>query len=81
MRQKFEMQWVLGMWLGRDTDSNEILVGTSTGVFKVRSIRRLVKDERFNAEFYQEFKSFPWNQMLMTTESHLNPLMTAATTD
>ena len=38
--------WELGLWLGRDTLANEVLVGASTGVKLVRSIRRLVPSEK-----------------------------------
>ena len=38
--------WDIGLWLGRDTLANEVLVGTPTGVKLVRSIRRLVFSEK-----------------------------------
>ncbi|MCP4195181.1 MAG: hypothetical protein GY768_31660, partial [Planctomycetaceae bacterium] len=55
-RRKFEDVWFPGIWLGRDPDSSEILIGTSTGVFKVRSIRRRLQENRFQVALLESFK-------------------------
>lgn len=39
-----------GVWLGRDPDSGEHLLGTANGVFKSRSIRRMAPSEKFNKD-------------------------------
>ena len=43
---KLTLVWELGLWLGRDTLANEVLVATPTGVKLVRSVRRLVPSEK-----------------------------------
>ncbi|MCP4192560.1 MAG: hypothetical protein GY768_18250, partial [Planctomycetaceae bacterium] len=60
-RRKFEDVWFPGLWLGRDPDSSEIMIGTSTGVFKVRSIRRRLLENRFQRQLFEAFKAVPWD--------------------
>ena len=38
-RGKLESSWETGLWLGRTTDSNECIIGTSNGVVRTRSIK------------------------------------------
>ena len=38
-----------------------MLAGTSTGVFKTRSIRRLAPSDRYPRELLESFESTPWN--------------------
>ena len=58
-KAKFEPRWFLGTYFGQETNSNEILIGASRGVFKLRSIRRLVKEERFDKSILDDFTSTP----------------------
>ena len=37
---KLDSSWARGIYLGRDTEADEVLVGTSIGVFRTRSTRR-----------------------------------------
>ena len=60
-KKKIEAKWDLGLWLGKCSESSETLVGTSTGVLRVRSIRRLPEGEKYNLKVYQAFSSTPWN--------------------
>lgn len=39
-RDKLKVRWETGIFLGIRNSSNEVLIGTSEGVIKVRSIRR-----------------------------------------
>ena len=67
------------MWLGREVSSEEVLIGVSTGVFRVRSVRRLPQDQKFNLNLLQSFKTVPWNhrndgrfypQFILPSSSH-----------
>ena len=60
-RKKYESRWFEGLWLGRETSTNEILAGTSTGIFKTRSIRRLPLSDRSPKELLNAIKATPWN--------------------
>ena len=53
--------WELGLWLGRDTLANEVLVGAPTGVKLVRSIRRLVSSEKYSKTLFGTVKGTPWS--------------------
>ena len=46
--------------MGRDTEANEVIVGTSTGVHQVRSVRRLAGEERYNKKLMEEMVFPPW---------------------
>ena len=60
-------QWVRGLWLGRDTLSDEHLIGTGAGVLRSRSVRCLQEPARWVPAAL--------NAMLFTSWSpHLNPL-------
>ena len=39
--------WVAGLWLGRDTLSDEHLIGTAAGVMRSRAVRRLQEPARW----------------------------------
>ena len=39
--------WVTGLWLGRDTLSDEHLIGTAAGVMRSRAVRRLQEPARW----------------------------------
>ena len=57
---KLSAAWFQGLWLGRDTEANEVLVGTPTGVIRVRSIRRLSPSERYCQELIHTMRGLPW---------------------
>ena len=59
-KMKFDSMWHHGLWLGRDSDANEVLVGTTTGVLKARSIRRLAPSEQHDKSLLQGLKGQPW---------------------
>ena len=50
-----------GTWLGRETDSSEHIIGTSTRVLKTRSIRRGSPSKRWQVEIFQSLKRVPWD--------------------
>lgn len=63
---KAEPSFTLGIWLGRCTESDAHCVA-STGVFKTRSVRRLVPDKPFNGSTTFTFNTgnamgSKWNQ-------------------
>jgi len=60
-RAKLQDQWRPGIWLGKDTNADEHLVGTSSGVYKVRSIRRLPPSQQHNKELLLQLSGTPWS--------------------
>ncbi len=60
-RDTFESSWCEGLWLGRYVSSDEVLAGTSTGVCKVRSVRRLPASSKLNKRPPDSFQTVPWN--------------------
>ena len=60
-------QWVRGLWLGRDTLSDEHLIGTAAGVMRSRSVHRLQERARWVPAALNAMLFTPWSP-------HLNPL-------
>ena len=57
--QKLELHWTPGIWLGRCTGSNEHIVGTSSRVYKTRSVRRMPESRQWQTELLQSVKGTP----------------------
>ena len=57
---KLECRWEPGIWLNVDMHTNEVIIGTSRGVVKAKSVRRRPLAERFDAEALNTMKGLPW---------------------
>ena len=54
-------RWANGVWLGIREESNEIIIGTSEGVIKTRTIRRKADPkDSWNADELNAMKGTPW---------------------
>ena len=59
--RKLDAQWGQGLWLGKDSFSNEALVSTEYGrVTKSRSIRRLPPSEHYQLALLTSIRVAPW---------------------
>ena len=58
---KADPSWVPGLWLGRDTSADMHVVGTTSGVFKTRSIRTLPVSEQVDKQLLKDFQAKPWD--------------------
>ena len=58
---KLEARFEEGIWLGVESRTGEIRMGTSSGVAKSRTIRRRIEAEGWNAKAAQEITGTPWN--------------------
>ena len=58
---KADPSWVPGLWLGRDASADMHVVGTTSGVFKTRSIRRLPVSEQVGKQLLKDFQAKPWD--------------------
>ena len=52
--------WATGLWLGRDTLSDEHLIGTAAGVMRSRSVRRLQEPARWVPAALKAMLFKPW---------------------
>ena len=60
-KDKFDVRWGEGVWLGVRDDSGEVIIGTIDGVIKSRDFRRKpIEKERWNKDRLNEFKGVPW---------------------
>eukprot|EP00439_Symbiodinium_sp_Y106_P042053 s9065_g5.t1 len=53
-------QWFSGVYLGKDTEADEVVLGNTNGVFKVRTIRRRSPSQQWNASCVMQMISTPW---------------------
>ena len=58
--RKADTPWKIALWLGRDTEANEIIVATEDGVVKVRTVRRLPPSQHWQVGPLKELQALPW---------------------
>ena len=58
---KSEPSWHSGIWLGRDTTSDQHFVADSNAVYKVRGIRRLQPGSQVKRDLMQGLRALPWD--------------------
>ena len=56
--------WVTSLWLGRDTLSDEHLIGTAAGVMRSRAVRRLQEPARWVLAALNVMLFTPWSPLL-----------------
>ena len=54
--------WEEGLWLGRDTESNQHFVATAQGVHKTRSLRRRPPSEQVQKDLLESLRARPWDR-------------------
>ena len=59
--QKMDAAMESGIWLGRSEEIDEHLLGTPRGVMRARTIRRLIPQDRWDAQSFLEFRGVPWD--------------------
>ena len=53
-------QWFSGVYLGKDTEADEVTLGNANGVFKVRTVKRKLPSQQWNAVGVTKMLSVPW---------------------
>eukprot|EP00969_Alexandrium_andersonii_P162374 7176822-Alexandrium_andersonii.AAC.1 len=56
-----QAKWIKGTWLGRAERSDEDIVSDHEGVHTVRTIRRLVGENKHDVEILKKRYALPWN--------------------
>jgi hypothetical protein len=60
-KDKFDVRWREGVWLGVRMESGESLIGTDGGVVKARDFRRKAENGgRWSVAEFDKFVGFPW---------------------
>ena len=60
-QHKGKLSWFHGIWLGKDTESDQHFVADATGVFKTRSVKRLPPSKQSDLSLLQSVKARPWD--------------------
>jgi hypothetical protein len=59
-----ELMWHKGLWLGRCTTNNDVLIGTEQGtVIRTRTIKRLPTEQQHDKELFNKLKGTPWQPL------------------
>ena len=56
------MRFEHGIWLGKQLDSDEHLIGTKDGVFSCRTVKRLSEYLQINKTILEEMVGVPWDR-------------------
>ena len=56
-----DLSCVPGLWLGKETSADMTVVGTTSGMFKTRSIRRLPVSEQVDKNLLKDFQAKLWD--------------------
>ena len=59
-KHKLSTRWGEGIWIGIKEESGEVLIGTTEGVIKVRTVRRKPEVNKWNVEMFKGMKGLPW---------------------
>jgi len=63
---KLEMQWLEGVWLGKDAKTDEHFVGTAQGLCRARAIKRKIPSRRWDAALIDKMVWTPWKPSPVT---------------
>ncbi len=58
-REKLDLDWFEGLWVGRSATHDEHLLLTSHGVMKSRSIRRKPAEQQFEKRVFDQVRGLP----------------------
>ena len=58
-QDKADADWAEGLWLGHARSSNEVLIGTRSGVVRAWAVRRMGPEDRWDAKLIREMKGTP----------------------
>jgi len=77
---KWNSMWGTGIFLGVKSDSSEFFIGTSEGILKIRTIKRVPPSQRWNASTLEWIRGTPWNlnshpQVDLPAEQQLIPIV------
>ena len=53
-------QWFSGVYLGKDTEADDVILGNETGIFNVRAVKRRPPSQQWNATGVSKMLSVPW---------------------
>ena len=60
-KDKFKTRWDVGAYCGHMDETGEIIIGTSMGILKVRTIKRQSEYEsRWDADGFNKVQGVPW---------------------
>ena len=63
---KLEARFFIGLWLGRDTMTNEHIIGIPGKVIRARTIRRQTEPEKYNRQLMDTLNVFSWSPLSAT---------------
>ena len=61
LQGKLEQRFFTGIWLGKDTHTNESVLGIPGKIIKARTVRRQIAPEKYNKQLLDTINVYPWN--------------------
>ena len=61
LQGKLGQRFFTGIWLGKDTHTNESVLGIPGKIDKARTVRRQVAPEKYNRQLMDTINIYPWN--------------------
>ena len=58
-QNKMEMKWEEGIWLGHETMTNEVVIGTPNGCVKAWAVKRRIEEERWDMKKVNAVRGTP----------------------
>ena len=58
-RNNMDSKWEKGVWLGTARESNEIVIGTKEGVTRCYATKRMIEEDRWDADEIKNMKGIP----------------------
>jgi hypothetical protein len=68
---KLSVMWDLGTYLGVKGSTGEIIIGTESGVWRTRTVRRRPEELRWNAAEVDKVKEVPWDRHVNKKEDEV----------
>ena len=63
---RFDSAWCKGIWFGRDSKTDEHLIGTPNGMFRCRALKRRVKRRLWDVDLLNAMILDPWSPIPVT---------------
>ena len=61
LHSQLEQRFYTGIWLGKDAQTNESILGIPAKIVRACTIRRQVEPEKYNRQLIDTAYIYPWN--------------------
>ena len=73
LHSQLEQRFYTGIWLGKDAQTNESILGIPGKIVRACTIRRQVEPEKYNRQLIDTAYIYPWNARWTVAASTFTP--------